>query len=135
MKDRKSNQIDAKVIPSTDKRTVQTFVRERTTPETPVYTDDARSYLGLPNHEAVNHSMGEYVREQVHTNGMESFWSNMKRGYQGTYHHWSPKHTDRYVTEFSGRYRNRKADTIVQMERTVRGMFGKRLQYGDLVYG
>lgn len=135
MKDRKSRQIDAQVIDVPNKPTVQRFVRERTTPETPVYTDEATAYEGLPNHEAVKHSQGEYVREQVHTNGMESFWSNMKRGYQGTYHHWSRKHLNRYVTEFAGRYRNRQMDTIVQMERTVRGMFGKRLQYGELVYG
>ena len=69
----------------------------------------------------------------VSTNGMESFWSILKRGYQGTYHHWSPKHTDRYVAEFAGRHNVRDADTLVQMEHIAAGMMGKRLRYRDLI--
>ena len=68
----------------------------------------------------------------AHTNGIESFWAMLKRGYHGTYHQMSPKHLDRYVTEFSGRHNAREADTIDQMQRTVRGMAGKRLRYDDL---
>ena len=135
IKDRKTRQVSATVIPSTDAQTIQGIVRERVVEGAKVYTDDAHAYKGLPNHETVKHSVGEYVRQQAHTNGLESFWSGLKRGYQGTYHNFSEKHLNRYVTEFAGRYRNRQADTIVQMERTVRGMFGKRLQYGELVYG
>lgn len=55
-------------------------------------------------HESVNHSVGEYVRDMAHTNGIESFWAVLKRGYYGTYHRISPKHLERYVTEFSGRH-------------------------------
>ena len=135
IKDRKTRQVSATVIPSTDAQTVQGIVRERVAEGAKVYTDDAHAYKGLTNHETVKHSVGEYVRHQAHTNGLESFWSGLKRGYHGTYHNFSEKHLNRYVTEFAGRYRNRKVDTIVQMERTVRGMFGKRLQYGELVYG
>ena len=68
------------------------------------------------DHEAVNHSAGEYVRGMAHTNGIESFWSMLKRGYQGTYHKMSPKHLERYINEFSGRHNVREADTIDQME-------------------
>ncbi len=135
IKDRKTRQVSATVIPSTDAQTIQGEVRKRVANGAKVYTDDAHAYKGLSNHETVKHSVGEYVRQQAHTNGLESFWSGLKRGYQGTYHNFSEKHLNRYVTEFAGRYKNRRADTIVQMERTVRGMFGKRLQYGELVYG
>ena len=84
------------------------------------------------DHEAVNHSVSEFVRGQAHTNGMESFWSMLKRGHQGIYHKFSPKHLDRYVTEFSGRHNAREADTIDQMVGIVVGMAGKRLRYSDL---
>ena len=69
----------------------------------------------------------------AHTNGMESFWSMLKRGYQGTFHHFSAKHTHRYVTEFSGRHNVREADTANQMEALAHGMKGKRLTYRELV--
>ena len=62
-----------------------------------------------------------------------SFWSLMKRGYHGTYHHWSPKHTDRYVREFAGRHNMRDLDTVDQMSALARGMVGKRLRYADLI--
>ena len=87
------------------------------------------------DHEAVNHSISEYVRDQAHTNGIESFWSMLKRGYHGTYHHMSAKHLDRYVTEFSGRHNDRETDTIDQMARMAQGMVGKRLKYQELVAG
>ena len=57
-------------------------------PDTTVYSDEATAYSGLPrDHESVKHSVGEYVRDQVHINGMESFWSLLKRGYYGTHHY------------------------------------------------
>ena len=134
IKDRETNQVDAEVVATTDKATLQGFVSERTESDTPVYTDEARAYIGLPRpHEAVRHSVGEYVRGQISTNGMESFWSMMKRGYIGTYHHMSPKHLHRYVAEFEGRHNDRPSDTITQMTAMVRGMEGKRLRYDDLI--
>ena len=66
------------------------------------------------DHETVCHSVGEYVRGQAHVNGIESFWSMLKRGYHGTYHHMSAKHLDRYVTEFSGRHNDRNAKGITK---------------------
>ncbi|MCY4157574.1 MAG: IS1595 family transposase [Gammaproteobacteria bacterium] len=106
---------------------------ERTRPGAMIYTDDARAYKGLPNHEAVKHSVSEYVRDQVHTNGIESFWSLLKRGYQGIYHKMSPKHLDRYVREYSHRHNVRECDTIDQMNSLVEGMRLKRLKYKDLI--
>ena len=62
-----------------------------------LYTDEARIYRSVPTpvHEAVNHGAGEYVRDDVHTNGIEPFWSILKRARKGTYHSLSPKHLDR----------------------------------------
>ena len=110
------------------------FIGKHVSKEAKVYTDDHRSYLGLPyNHEAVNHSVGEYVREQAHTNGIESFWAALKRGYYGTYHTISPQHLHRYVNEFAGRHNVREFDTIDQMAFVARGMIGKKLLYKELI--
>ena len=81
---------------------------------------------------SVTHSLGEYVRDQIHINGMESFWSMFKRGYIGVYHHMSPEHLGRYVGEFEGRHNARSRNTIDQMAGMVRGSEGKRLRYADL---
>ena len=113
---------------------MQGFVHDHTEPEAQVYTDDASAYVGMDRpHESVNHSVGEYVREQAHTNGMESFWSMMKRGYVGTYHKMSHKHLHRYVKEFEGRHNVREADTEQQMATIARQGVGKRLRLKDLV--
>ena len=97
-------------------------------------TDDARVYEGMPRaHESVKHSVGEYVRGLAHTNGMESFWSMLKRGYVGTYHKISAKHLDCYAQEFAGRHNIREHHTIDQMIGVVSAMVGKRLLYRDLI--
>ena len=132
-KDRETNNVVARVVESTDRPTLQGFVREYTDPDATVYTDEHAAYLGLPNHQSVRHSVGEYVREQAHTNGVESFWSMLKRGYHGTYHKMSPEHLQRYVGEFAGRHNQREQDTLDQMTAMVRGLDGKRLRYQDLV--
>ena len=87
----------------------------------------------MPNHETVKHSLGEYVRDNVHTNGVESFWAMFKRGHKGTYHKMSEKHLRRYVTEFVGRHNMRGKDTVDQMALIAQDMSGKRLTYADLV--
>ncbi|MCY3833502.1 MAG: IS1595 family transposase [Chloroflexi bacterium] len=134
MKERGSKKVTAQVIEATDRKTLQGFVTDNTTDDTIVYTDEARAYLGIPRkHETVQHSVGEYVREQAHTNGMESFWSMLKRGYTGTFHHISPKHLSRYIGEFQGRHNDRPLDTEAQMANVVRGAEGKRLRYQDLI--
>ena len=132
-RDRKTNRINATPVSSTDQPTLQGFVLENVVPGADVYTDDHRSYQGLPNHEAVKHSAGEYVKGMAHTNGVESFWALMKRGIHGTYHQMSVKHLGRYVDEFAGRHNQREADTVDQMAGMVRGMDGKRLRYRELV--
>ena len=132
-KDRESNRVAVQVIEHTDKATLQGFVDEHANPGAMIYTDGATAYEGRERHEKVRHSVGEYVRGQAHTNGVESFWAMLKRGYHGTYHRMSPKHLDRYVNEFAGRHNIRCKDTIEQMKEIVRGLDGKRLRYRELV--
>ena len=131
-KDRRTNRVSAKVINNTDQLTLQSFVVANVEDGAKVYTDDHGGYVGLPNHETVRHSVKEYVNGQAHTNGIESFWSMLKRGYVGTYHRMSPKHLHRYVNEFAGRHNQREDDTIDQIAAVARGLGGRRLQYKDV---
>ena len=132
--DRETNQVVAKVVDEQDAATLQGRVLDATATTAQVYTDEATACAGMARrHETIQHSAGEYVRKQAHTNGIESFWALLDRGIVGTFHHVSPKHLDRYVTEFAGRHNQRPADTIAQMQGIAGGMVGKRLRYTDLV--
>ena len=133
VKDRRTNRVSARVVENTDAPTLQGFVLQHVANNTTIYTDEHSAYRGLLHHAAVKHSVGEFVKGQAHTNGIESFWSLFKRGYYGTYHKMSPAHLDRYVNEFTGLHNQREYDTLDQMGAMVRGMDGKRLCYADLV--
>ncbi|MCY3877774.1 MAG: IS1595 family transposase [Rhodobacteraceae bacterium] len=132
---RASGRVEARVVVQrTDKATLQGFVDEVTEPDTVVYTDDARAYQGIPNpHETVKHSVSEYVNGMAHTNGIESFWSMLKRAHKGTFHKLSPKHLQRYVSEFEGRHNHRHSDTIDQMRDTVARLVDRNLLLRDLI--
>ena len=133
-KDRETGQIAVKVIEKTDRPTLIGFVASHTEDErTMVFTDEHAGYKGMVNHVAVPHSREEYVHGEVHTNGIESHWSMFKRGIIGTYHHISPKHTERYAVEFAGRHNHRPLDTEQQLSALVKGADGKRLRYSDLI--
>ena len=133
VKDRETNRVSAAPVASTDAATLQSFVQERVEAGTRVYTDDNLAYRGLPNHQAVKHSVGEYVKEMAHTNGIESFWAMLKRAHKGVYHKMSFKHLHRYISEFAGRHNVRDWDTIKQMAALAAGMSGKRLCWDELV--
>ena len=79
------------------------------------------------------HSVGEYVDGHIHTNGVESFWSMLKRAHKGVYHKLSPKHLQRYVNQFAGRHNIREFDTLEQMAAVTEGLAGKRLTYEALI--
>ena len=133
-KDRKTNKIKAAVVNATDAKTLQGFVIATAIAGATVYSDDAAAYKGMPfDHESVRHSVGEYVDGMAHTNGIESFWSMLKRAHKGTYHKISAKHLQRYVNEFAGRHGVRERDTLDQMQAVVSGMAGKQLSYKNLV--
>lgn len=84
------------------------------------------------SHETVNHGIGEYVRGGAHTNTIEGYFSILKRGVTGVYHHVSPQHLKRYLAEFDFRYNQRIAmgvDDVTRTQRALNGVVGKRLTY------
>jgi transposase-like protein len=109
---RKGNVV-CQIIDNTDAATLNRFVRKTVSGSVDlVATDEHRGYahldaIGFP-HEAVSHSTGEYVRGQIHTNNIESFWALLKRGVVGTYHNVSAKYLPLYLAEFQFRHNNRK---------------------------
>ena len=132
IKDRATNRISARPVPETTKVRLEGFVEEHADHTTKKYTDENKAYADLNNHESVKHSIDEYVRGQVHVNGMESFWSMVRRGYDGVFHHISEDHLHRYINEFAGRHNVRELDTIDMMGSVAEGMTGHRLTYQDL---
>jgi transposase-like protein len=101
-----------------------------------VYTDEGGAMKKgagqFDRHDYVNHSIGEYVRGDVHTNTIEGYFSIMKRGIYGTFHHISQQHLKRYLAEFDYRYNEREALGVSDAERmakSVKGIVGKRLTY------
>lgn len=133
VKDRATRQVRAKVVADTTGETLQGFVRSHAKPDAKIYTDGDSAYAGLENHEAVRHSVGEYVRGEAHTNGLESFWGMLKRSYTGTFHKLSPKHLDRYVREFEAKHNTRDLGTVAQMRDTVIRLVGRNLLYRSLI--
>ena len=134
-RDQSTGRISATVVPSTGKADLHGFAAVRVAEDADVFTDEHGGYAGLRNRHTVRHGVGEYVNEQAHINGMESFWSMMKRGYHGTYHRMSPAHLQRYVSEFAGRHNQRSCDTEVQMRIMAHGLVGRQLRYKDLAVG
>jgi hypothetical protein len=122
-----------------DKETVQAAIHQHVEIGSTLHTDEAGAYTGIGDsgfsHDAVNHSAGEYVRDDVTTNGIESVFAVLKRGLIGVYHHASPKHLDRYVDEFSFRLNegNVKHHTLTRLESLVGAVTGKRLTYKTLI--
>ena len=128
MRDQASNRIRAQVVDRTDKQTLQGIVGDGAAPGAKVYTDEASAYEGLPfDHETVRHSVAEYVRGMAHTNGIESFWSTLKRAHKGVFHKMSAKHLNRYIQQFAGKHNIRNANTTAQMAALVTGLVGRRL--------
>ncbi len=112
------------MISKMDARTLQGFIAEHTKEGAMIYTDDASAYDSLHNHQSVKLSVSEFVKGQAHTNGVESFWSMLKRAHKGTFHKISPKHLNRYVQEFAGKHNIRGEDTLEQMKLVALGLTG-----------
>ncbi len=133
-RDRETNTVAARVVQSTDAPTLQGFIRDSVKPGSQLHTDEAASYRGMDDwsHEAVNHSVSQYVSDMAHTNGIESFWALLKWGYHGTFHQISAKHLHRYVNGFATRRNLRPKDTEAMMMETAARMAGKRLTHATL---
>lgn len=134
---RESGLIRAQVINDTTRETLQGFIKDNVSIRSQVYTDDAKAYQNLVyydyEHESVKHSVGEYVRGKASTNGIESFWAMLKRGYVGTYHQMSVRHLKRYIAEFVGRHNTRPMNTWVQIILVMGNMRNTHLPYKELV--
>ena len=121
--------------PSVSASTLRPILVEQLEGSTKLMTDDAGQYRYMHrdfDHQVVNHSAGEYVRGEAHTNTVESYFAVLKRGITGTYHHVSQKHLKRYLAEFDFRYNERTALEVTDAERAakaVRGVVGKRITY------
>ncbi|MGD9850741.1 MAG: IS1595 family transposase [Nitrospirales bacterium] len=129
--------VKAKPIEDTSKDTIHSFISQNISAGATVVTDNFKSYIGLEgyNHLTVNHSVGQYINGMAHTNGIESFWALLKRGYYGIYHFMSAKHLRRYVNEFSFRHNTAQISTIDFIGMTAERMVGRRLTYKELIYG
>ena len=86
VKERGTGEVRIRVVARVNQAEIHEFVGDHVDPDSMLYTDKSSAYDGLPNRRAVRHGIGEYVSEQAHVNGMESFWALLKRGYYGTYH-------------------------------------------------
>jgi len=135
MKERETGRVVAYPIDRTDRITLHEAIVENVELGSTLYTDSHPGYPGLVGygHESVAHSAGEYVREQVHVNGIESFWSLLERGYVGVYHWMSFKHLARYVNEFAYRQSIGVDNYVGTIARVVDGMVGQRLTYQELI--
>jgi transposase-like protein len=133
--DRNLRQIRAKVVPNTTRETLQNEVLKNVKDGTKVYSDNAVGYDKLHYrfvHEFVNHAE-KYVDGRIHTNGLENFWSLLKRTLRGTYVAVEPFHLYRYVDEQTFRYNNRKNMTDAQRFALAMSQIGgKRLTYAEL---
>jgi transposase-like protein len=133
---RGTREVRARVVPNVKRSTLQKAILDRVGFGSTVYTDGWPGYDGLKKaefvHETVNH-IEEYVRGSVHTQGIENFWSLLKRGLNGTYVAVEPFHLDAYVDEQAFRYNNRRGVNDAQrLDELVRHTVGKRLTYRKL---
>jgi transposase-like protein len=123
-------------VPSVSAKTLRPYLKYHIDPEAHLMTDDAGQYrlIGpeFAKHDVVCHSNDEYVRGEAHTNTVESFFSILKRGLIGTYHHVGAQHLQRYVTEFDFRYNHRKIADSDRAVFALKGIAGKRLTYRRL---
>jgi transposase-like protein len=128
-----------KVIENTDQDTVHRAIHQNVEAGSTLHTDEFAAYRGLGglffDHETINHSAGEFARDDVTTNSMESVFAVLKRGLIGVYHHASPKHLHRYIDEFAFRLNagNVERHTMRRLDSFVAGTKGKRLTYKALI--
>lgn len=125
-------------ITGTDKGTINHHINRHIEPGATLYTDDHSAYGALDGllyqHTSVKHSALEYVSGAAHTNGIESVWAVLKRGYNGVYHHWSKKHMRRYIDEFAFRLNDGacEVDTEQRLDALFNGMGGKTITFAAL---
>lgn len=131
----RGGRVKVEIVPNRSKKILQAPIKEHVAKGSEVFTDELRSYTGLNKeyiHEVINHAE-EYVRGKVHTNGMENFWSLLKRGLGGTYVSVEPFHLDRYLDEQVFRFNNRiKKNDADRFNKVLSQIPGRRLTYESL---
>lgn len=129
----RDGRVKAQVTRYVTARNVNAFIASNVGRSATLYTDESRLYKGVPSfigmHDSVNHSKDEYARGDVSTNTVEGFFSLLKRGITGSFHHVSPWHLQRYCNEFSYRYNYRKSDDSDRTTAALSRCPGKRLMY------
>lgn len=122
------------VVPDRRKKTLQAEVHKHVEAGAALYTDALLSYEGLAGdyaHKVIDHAV-QYVDGRVHTNGLENFWSLLKRGISGTYVSVEPFHLFRYLDEQAFRFNNRKATDADRFNMALMGVIGKRVTFSAL---
>ena len=135
MVERESGEFRGKVVNNSKLTSLEPEVHANVEKGSTVYTDSLKSYYRLKdiyNHSWVDHSAGQYVNGEVHTNTMENFWSCFKRSVKGTYIQIASFHTDKYLDEQAFRYNHRKDNDAGRFEKAVAKIFGKSLSYAEL---
>lgn len=122
-------------VPRVNADTLKPIIRDQVYNDTHLMTDEFKTYETIGkeylSHGVVKHGKGEYVRGQIHTNTIECYFSILKRGLVGTFHHVGPQHLKRYIGEFDFRWNNREVTDMERTENALRGISGKRLMYRD----
>lgn len=130
------SRVKAKVIANTQRETLHREVKQTLEKGAYLYTDALPAYRGLPVdehlHQYVDHAI-EYVNNRVHTNGLENFWSLLKRSIRGTYVSVEPEHLTAYIDEQAFRFNNRKFKDPARFILVTCGIVGKRLTYRELI--
>jgi len=132
----RNSKIVGRVVENTRAATLHGLINQSVKRGSHIYSDGHKGYHGLTGYKQseVCHSIGEYVRNKIHVNGVESFWALFKRAYHGTFHSISKKHLQRYVDEFTYRQNMRKCDVSDIIATTTKGAFGKYLPWEKLTH-
>ena len=133
----RDGKVKATVLKNTGVMEIQGLIKKHVAPDSALCTDEHSSYQGMTQylHAVVNHSAKEFVNGMAHTNGIESVWAVLKRGFYGTYHSFSTKHLQRYVDEFAFRLNegNVKNHTLTRIDALLSKTVGRRITYKQLV--
>lgn len=130
----KPSKVRTRVVKNIKKATLHKQVKDNVEKGSTLYTDELQSYDGLEAeyiHHAINHAM-EYARDNIHTNGMENYWSLFKRALRGTYVNCDPAHLFRYLAEENFRFNNRRDTDSMRFSLVLGMVAGKRLTYVEL---
>jgi len=138
LRERGTGRVKAMPLPEVNRYTMQKVIIENVQPGSTIHTDENTGYQKMDvryKHESICHSNGEYHKDGVGTNSIESVWALLKRGLHGVYHHASEKHLARYVNEFAFRLNagNVKEHVLIRLNALVDSTVGKRLSYAELI--